>query len=69
MKSWLNPEKCHFMSIGKSTHDEDGFYYDNPTLKNANVEEILRVTIDRKLTFHHYIKKMCRKAVQKLPYP
>ena len=62
------------MSIGKGTHDEDVFYYDNITLKIINVEEIL--TIDRKLTFHQHIKKMCRKAGQKLgsflrlsPYP
>ena len=26
-------------------HDEDVFYYDNLTLKNSNVEEILGVTI------------------------
>ena len=60
----LNPGKYHFMSIGKDTHDV--FYYDNFTLKNSNEEEILGVTIDRKLTFHQHIKKMCRKAVQKL---
>ena len=62
----LSPGKCHFMSIGKDTHDEDVLYYDNLTLKNSNEEEILGVTIDRKLTFHQHIKKMCRKAVQKL---
>ena len=54
------------MSIGKDTRDEDVFYYDNLTLKNSNEEEILGVTIDRKLTFHQHIKKMCRKAGQKL---
>ena len=62
----LNPGKCHFMSIGKDTRDEDVFYYDNLTLKNSNEEEILGVTIDRKLTFHQHIKKMCHKAGQKL---
>ena len=62
----LNPGKCHFMSIGKDTRDEDVFYYDNLTLKNSNEEEILGVIIDRKLTFHQHIKKMCRKAGQKL---
>ena len=60
----LNPGKCHFMSIGKDTHDEDVFYYDNLTLKNSNEEEILGVTIDRRLTFHQHIKKMCRKVGQ-----
>ena len=62
----LNPGKCHFMSIGKDTHDEDFFYYDNLTLKNSNEEGILGVTIDRKLTFHQHITKMCPKAGQKL---
>ena len=61
----LNPEKCHFMSIGKDTHDKDVLYYDNLTLKNSNEEVILGVTIDRTLTFHQHIKKMCRKAGQK----
>ena len=60
----LNPGKCHFMSVGKDTCDKDVFYYDNLILKNSN--EILGVTIDRKLTFHQHIKKMCRKASQKL---
>ena len=62
----LNPGKCHFMSIGKDIHDEDVFSYDNLTLKNSNEEEILGVTINRKLTFHEHIKKMCRNAGQKL---
>ena len=62
----LNPGKCHFMSIGKDIRDEDVFYYDNLTLKNSNEEEILRVTINKKLTFHQHIKKMGRKAGQKL---
>ena len=54
------------MSIGKDTHDEDVFYYDNLTLKNSNEEEILEVTIDRKLTFYQHVKTMCRKAGQRL---
>ena len=62
----LNPGKCHFMSIGKDTRDKDVFYYDNLTLKNSNEEEILGVIIDRKLTFHQHIKKISRKASQKL---
>ena len=54
------------MSIGKDIRDEDVFYYNNLTLKNRNEEEILREIIDRKLTFHQHIKKMCRRAGQKL---
>ena len=62
----LNPGKCHFMSIGKDTRHEDVSYYDNLALRNSNEEEILGVTIERKLTFHQHIQKMCRKAGQKL---
>ena len=62
----LNYGKCHFMSIGKDPHEEDVFYYNNLTFKNSNEEEILGVTIDRKLTFHKHILKMCRKAGQTL---
>ena len=58
----LNPVKCHFLSIGKNTNDKDAFYYDNLTLKNTNLVEILGVNIDIKLTFHQHIKKMCRKT-------
>ena len=62
----LKPGKCHSMSIGKDTCDENVFYYDNLTFKNSNEEGILGVIIDRKLTFHQHIKKMCRKVGQKL---
>ena len=62
----LNPGNCHFMCIGKDTHDEHVFYYDNLTRKNSNEQEILGITIDRTLTFHQHIKKMCHKAGQKL---
>ena len=62
----LNPGKCHFMSIGRDTHDEDVFYYDNLTLKNSNEEQISAVIINRKLIFHHYIKRISHKAGQKL---
>ena len=59
----LNPRKCRFMSIGKDTHDEDVFYYDNLTLKNSYEEEIVdRKKVDISSTY----QKMCRKASQKL---
>ena len=54
------------MSIGKDTHDKNVFYYDNLSLKNSNEEEILGVIIDKKLTFHQYVKKICCKSGQKL---
>ena len=62
----LNTGKCYFLSTGKDTHDENVSYYENLTIKNSNKEGKLGVTIDIKLTFHHHVKKMCRKATQKL---
>ena len=60
----LNPRKWRFISIGKDTHDEDVFYYDNLTLKNSYEEEIVGVNIDRKLTYHQHIKKCVVKQVK-----
>ena len=61
----LNPGKCYFMSIGRDTHDEDVFYYNNFTLKNSTEEETLGVNIDRQLTFHQHIKKYVVKQAKK----
>ena len=58
----FNPKKCYFMSLGKDTHDEGVFCYDNFTFINSNEEEILGVTIDRKFKIYHHNKKMCCKA-------
>ena len=64
----LNPGKCHFMFIGKDNHDEHVFYY-NLTITNSNEEEILEVTIDRKLTFHQHIKKcVVKHVINWVPY-
>ena len=60
----LNPEKCYFMSIDKDIYDEDVFYYEKVTPKNSDEEEILGVTIDRKLTFHQHLKKCVATQVQ-----
>ena len=53
-----------YVYIGKVTHDDDIFYYDNLALKNSNEAEILGVIIDRKLTLHQHIKKCVVKQVK-----
>ena len=61
----LNPNKCHYVCIGKKT--ESGiFKFENVCLGNNKEEVILRITIDNKLTFDSHIKSICRKAGQKL---
>ena len=54
------------MCIGKDSHDESVFHYDNLTFKYSNEEDILGVTIDGKFTFYQHTKKMCHKAGQKV---
>ena len=61
----LNPKKCHYMCIGKST-ESDIFKFENVCLENSKEEVILGITIDDKLTFDSHIKSICRKAGQKL---
>ena len=61
----LNPNKCHYMCIGKNT-ESDIFKFENVCLENSKEEVILGITIDSKLTFDSHIKSMCRKAGQKL---
>ena len=61
----LNPNKCHYMCIGKNT-ESDIFKFENVCLENSKEELILGITIDNKLTFDSHIKSICRKAGQKL---
>ena len=62
----LIPGKCYFMSIGKGTHDKDVFIMITLLPKSTDIEEILGVTIFRKLTFHQQTKKIWRTAGHKL---
>ena len=61
----LNPDKCHYMCIGKKT-ESDIFKFENLFLENSKKEVILGITTDNKLTFDSHVKSMCRKAGQKL---
>ena len=61
----LNPNKCHYMYIGKNT-ESDIFKFENVCLENSKEEVILEMTIDNKLTFDSHIKSICQKVGQKL---
>ena len=61
----LNPNKCHYMCIGKNT-ESDIFRFENICLENSKEEIILGITNDNKLTFASHIKSICREASQKL---
>ena len=54
----LNPNKCHYMCIGKNT-ESDIFKFENVYLENSNEKLILEITIDNKLTFDSHIRSIC----------
>ena len=53
------------MCIRKNT-ESDIFKFENVCVENSKEEVILGITIDSKLTFDSHIKRICRKAGQKL---
>ena len=61
----LNPEKSHFMCLGKDIDDTETLSFNNLALKNRDVE-ILGITLDRSMGFITHIKNICRKVGQKL---
>ena len=61
----LNPQKCHYMSIGNNA-ENDKFEFEDLCLENSEEEVILGITIDNKLSFDSHIKKICRNIGQKL---
>ena len=62
----LNPEKSHFMRLGKDIDDTETLNFDDLLLKNSKKVEILRITLDRSMDFNTHIKSICRQADQKL---
>ena len=61
----LNPEKCHYMFLGKnSTSDLQRFCGED--LESSKLETVLMIQIDNKLNFENDIKSLCSKASQKL---
>ena len=58
----LNPEKSHFICIGKEIDDAETLNLNDLTIKNSKEVEILRITLDRNMNFHTHIKNICRKA-------
>ena len=53
------------MCLGKNK-ENDTFNFGNISLKNSKEEMILGLTIDNKLSFDNLVKKICRKASQKI---
>ena len=53
------------MCLGKNTENET-FIFKDTIMSNSEVEKILGVTIDNRLTFSSHIRELCKKASQKI---
>ena len=62
----LNPEKSHFMCLGKNLEDNEVLNFNNFIMKSSKELQILGIKIYNNLNFNNHIKSICRKAGQKL---
>ena len=62
----LNPEKSHYICLGKNLDDSEVLNFNNLIIKSRKKVEILDIKIDNNLNFNRHIKSFCRKAGQKL---
>ena len=62
----LNPEKSHFMCIGKEIDDAETLNFNDLAIKSSKEVEILEITIDRNMNFHIHVEKIFRKVRQRL---
>ena len=61
----LNPEKCHYMCLGKDSAS-DLLRFCGEDLVASELETVLEIQTDNKLNFGNHIKSLCNKATQKL---
>ena len=61
----LNPDKCHYMTLGGGQAYEN-FTCEDTIIEKSQEEKILGVLIDDKLSFKAHITNICNKANQKL---
>ena len=62
----LNPEKSHYMCLGKNLDDNEVLNFNNLIIESSKEVEILGIKIDKNLNFNNHIKSVCRKAGRKL---
>ena len=61
----LNPEKCHYMRLGKDSAS-DLLRLCGEDLAASELETVLGIQMDNKLNFENHNKSFCNKASQKL---
>ena len=62
----LNPEKSHYMCLGKNPDDNEVLNFNNLITESSKEVEILGIKTDKNLNFNNHIKSIYRKAGQKL---
>ena len=62
----LNPEKSHYMCLGKNLDDNEVLNFNNLITESSKEVEILGIKTDKNLNFNNHIKSIYRKAGQKL---
>ena len=55
----LNPEKCHYMSLGKDS-EGDLLRFCGEVLEASQIQTVLGIQIDDKLNFEIHIKSICK---------
>ena len=53
------------MCLGNNTESET-YFFNNTEMKNSSEEKILGITIDKELNFKSHVKKLGKKASQKI---
>ena len=61
----LNPEKCHYMCLGKDSAS-DLLRFCGEDLVASELETVIGMQIENKSNFENHIKYLCNKASQKL---
>ena len=63
----LNPDKCHYMCLGKDTVN-DILNFCDEELKSSELETVLGIEIDQKLTFNCHVKTLVRLLKNRVHY-
>ena len=55
----LNPEKSHYMCLGKNLDDNEVLNFNNLIIESSKEVDILGINIDKNLNFNNHIKSIC----------
>ena len=61
----LNEDKCHFILFGASK-ERANIHVGEAQIEESDEEQLLGITLDKKLSFKNHVNTLCKKASQKL---